>query len=157
MGGDSGHPLVTAIAGRFDALGMTTATPDLPDPGFPRACADLIHAADELVAKSGAERVVLVGYSWGSAVASMVTVDGLIARVLVAPPVAMMELGSDDGLPGLVLVPAHDDFGGPDAVDHALAGRDGLVIETVDGADHFLIGATDQVAQRVVEWVSDLG
>lgn len=156
MGGDSNHPLVTAVAERLGIAGVATATPDIDDPDFARASSDLAHAAADLVVSSGAERLVLVGYSWGSIVSSLVSTGGLVGRVLVAPPVAMMSLGPDDHLPGLVLVPAHDEYGGPAAVGHAVDGRDGLLVETVEGADHFLVGAVDRVATRVVEWTTSL-
>lgn len=154
MGGDSTHPLVATISQRLADRGVSIATPDIDDPDFALASADLAHAASDLLAESGADGLVLVGYSWGSVVSSLVSVDGLAARVLVAPPVSMMKLGAYDGLPGLVLVPDHDEFGGPDAVAQALVGCDNLVAETVAGCDHYLVGAVDRIAARVVEWTT---
>lgn len=156
MGGDSSHPLVSTIARRLDEAGVAAATPNIGDPDFARASSDLAHIASDHMVATGADRLVLVGYSWGSVVSTLVSVGGLVGRVLIAPPVKMMSLGPDDHLGGLVLVPTHDDYGGPEAVGHALDGHDGFVIEPIDGADHFLVGAVDRVAERVVAWVGQV-
>lgn len=153
MGGDSTHPLVTTITDRLVEGGVAAIRPDLSDPDPGQSAEALRGVVDDLVAETGADRLVLIGYSWGSVVSSMVTMPLLVARVLVAPPVGMMSLDGDDGTPTLVLVPAHDQFGGPDAVRDAMGDRDGIEIEIVDGADHFLAGAIDRIATRAVDWV----
>lgn len=79
--------------------------------------------------------------------------SGLAARVLVAPPVAMFELPSSDDAPALLLVPAHDQYGGPEAVATAIEGSTTATMEVVDGADHFLTGAISRIAGRTVEWL----
>jgi alpha/beta superfamily hydrolase len=86
-------------------------------------------------------------------VASLALPDGLAARVLVAPPVSMMTASTDDVTPTLVLVPAHDQYGGPEPVAEMMGGWPAVTLEVVDGADHFLAGAIDQIASRVEEWV----
>jgi alpha/beta superfamily hydrolase len=153
MGGDRNHPLVVAIAEGLAQSGVVALRPDLTDPDTARSASRLEALASELVDQVG-EDLVLVGYSWGSIVAAMVSAPRVVARALVAPPVAMTDLGPGDGVPTLVLVPAHDQYGGPAAVRAAVGGWDATEIDVVDGADHFLTGAVARVADQVVDWVS---
>jgi hypothetical protein len=53
-----------------------------------------------------------------------------------------------------VLVPAHDQFGPPDAVRGALGGWSHATVEEVPMADHFLVGHAAAVAARVAAWVT---
>ena len=154
MGGDSRHPLVVAIADGLAAEGITAIRPDLPDPNPAPSAAALEAIAAELLAESGADRLFLVGYSWGSVVSSIAAPAQLAARVLIAPPVSMLTPQAGDGLPTLVLVPEHDQYGGPAAVTEAMGDWRATTIEVIDGADHFLAGAVAQVAQRTVEWLA---
>jgi alpha/beta superfamily hydrolase len=155
MGGDRHHPLVVAVAEGLAATGVAALRADLPDPDVETAAPALEGVAAELVAELGVERLFLVGYSWGSVVTARAAPAGLAARVLVAPPVAMFELPASAGVPALLLVPAHDQYGGPDAVRAAVAGRDDVSLEVVDGADHFLAGAVDRISERAVQWLGD--
>jgi alpha/beta superfamily hydrolase len=54
----------------------------------------------------------------------------------------------------LVLVPEHDQYGGPEAVGAATAGWPATTIEVVADADHFLAGAVDRIAARTVAWLT---
>ncbi len=153
MGGDRHHPLVVAVAEGLAARRVAALRPDLTDPDPDVAAAGLEAASTELLVEAGATRLVLVGYSWGSIVTLRARPEALAARVLVAPPVSGFELGGTDGTPTLVLVPAHDQFGPPDAVSAALDGWEGTVMEVVEGADHFLAGAVGRIADRVADWV----
>jgi hypothetical protein len=74
--------------------------------------------------------------------------------VLVAPPVAHIELPPQPE-PALVLVPAHDQYGPPDAADAALASWPDATVEVVDGCDHFLAGAVRRIADRTVAWLAE--
>lgn len=157
MGGDSSHPLVVAMADGLAGLGVEALRPDLRDPDPVTAVGALAALLDPLLADTGAADLVLVGYSWGSVVSTLVRAPQLRGRVLVAPPVGMLELPApDDGVPTLALVPAHDQFGGPDAVDATIGRWPGASVEVVPGADHFLAGAVDRIAARAVAWVDDL-
>src|SRR3546814_12399884 len=113
MGGYRHHPLVVAWAEGLAGAGVAAARIDLADPDPTLSVRLLESAALSLAAEVGTGRVVLVGYSWGSAVSSWATPPGLVWRVLVAPPVSSMTLGPDDGRPLLALVPAPDPFGPP--------------------------------------------
>ena len=152
MGGDSSHPFVVDVAARLESLGATVVTPDLQDPDVATAAT----ALNELCASLPGDRRLLVGYSWGAVVSSHATPDGLVARVLVAPPGSMQLGGAAEAIPTLVLVPENDQFGGPDATAAALEGRLLVAIEVVPGADHFLWGSIDSIAERCVDWAREV-
>lgn len=152
MGGDSSHPFVVAVATRLAALGVNVATPDLRDPDVAKSAPQLQELAESL----DGERRFLVGYSWGSVVVSHAAPDRLAARVLVAPP-ASMRLGVDAAAtPTLVLVPENDQYGGLEATRAALDGQTHVRIDVIPGADHFLWGSIDTIADSVVGWLTDL-
>lgn len=153
MGGDRHHPLVVAVATRLAARGVAARRIDLTNPDPVTAALDLESAAASLVDEVGVDRLFLVGYSWGSAVSARANPPGLACRVLVAPPVSMIDLARPDGTPTLVLVPAHDQYGPPDEVEAVVASWPVTTMEIVEGCDHFLMGAVDRIATRAVEWV----
>jgi alpha/beta superfamily hydrolase len=160
MGGDRHHPLVVAVCDGLAAAGVAALRVDLRDPDVDASAQTVEAIAADLRRDTGADRVVLVGYSWGSAVAARATPTGLLARVLVAPPAAM--LGSDlaaglrsSSVPALLLVPAHDQYGPPDEVCAALGDSPNAAIEVVEGTDHFLAGAVARIATRAVAWISE--
>jgi alpha/beta superfamily hydrolase len=155
MGGDRDHPLVVAVAEGLAAAGVVALRVDLRDPDVAASATALEERAVELLADIGVDRLFLVGYSWGSVVAALASPSGLTARVLVAPPVAMFDLPPSDDVPALLLVPAHDQYGGPDAVGEAIEGSTTATMEVVDGADHFLAGAISRIAVRAVEWLTE--
>ena len=154
MGGDRHHPLVVAVAGGLAEAGLAALRLDLTDPDIPASAKVLSEEVEQLRAEVGVERLVLVGYSWGSRVVAKVQPDGLAARVLIAPPVSHVDLPVRSE-PALVLVPAHDQYGPPDAVEAALASWPAATIEVVDGCDHFLVGAIGRITDRTVAWLTD--
>ena len=153
MGGDRHHPLMVALANGLSAAGVATLRLDLRDPSVTTAADALAREAADLRADVRVDRMLLVGYSWGSAVVAHTTLDALSARVLVAPPVAMLNLPAQTE-PTLVLVPAHDQYGPPDQVQAALEGWPDATIEVVDGCDHFLAGAIGRITSRAVDWLT---
>jgi len=153
MGGDRHHPLMVALADGLSSAGVATLRLDLPDPSVPAAAATLTDAASALRDEVGVGRLVLVGYSWGAAVVAHAAPEDLAARVLVAPPVTLLDLPAQPE-PTLVLVPAHDQYGPPADVDTALAAWPETTIETIDGCDHFLVGAVRRITDRTVAWLA---
>ena len=152
MGGDRHHPLVVALARRLADAGVAALRLDLTDPDVAASAAALEVALTDLAAEQDVETRLLLGYSWGAAVTAAAEVAGLAARVLVAPPVTMLDLDPRPE-PTLVLVPAHDQYGPPDAVVPALDGWPDAAVEVVEGCDHFLAGAVDRIADRAVTWL----
>jgi alpha/beta superfamily hydrolase len=156
MGGDRHHPLVVAVTEGLADAGVAALRIDLRDPDVAAAARRLDQVAADLLTEVCVERLFLVGYSWGSIVSATAAPAGLAARVLVAPPVAMVELPSPtDGTPSLALVPVHDQYGGPDAVRAAMKTWPAATIEDVDGCDHFLTGAMARIATRAVTWLTE--
>ena len=153
MGGDRHHPLVVTVSEGLAAIGVAALRLDLRDPDVAASGAALEHLAVDLTREVGTDRLVLVGYSWGSVVAATAAPPGLTARVLVAPPVGMFDLPVPD-VATLVLVPAHDQYGSPDAVHEAMDAHASSTIEIVESCDHFLAGAVGRIAARAVTWVS---
>jgi predicted alpha/beta hydrolase family esterase len=87
-------------------------------------------------------------------VTARTSVDGLAARVLIAPPVAHVDLPAQPE-PTLVLVPAHDQYGPPTEVERVMGSWPAATIEVVDGCDHFLAGAIGRITDRAVAWLTD--
>jgi alpha/beta superfamily hydrolase len=154
MGGDRHHPLVVAVAERLAGTGVAALRLDLHDSAVDVAAAALGDAAGELRAALGVDRLLLVGYSWGAAVAARATPAQLASRVLVAPPVTLLEL-SPQSEPALVLVPAHDQYGPPSAAEAVFTDWPDATLEVVEGCDHFLAGAVGRISERVVGWLAD--
>lgn len=156
MGGDRHHPLVVRVADGLASAGVAALRLDIADPDPPGATALLDTEAQGFAEAVGVDRLVLIGYSWGSIVAAGARPGGLVARVLVAPPGGLLAFVEADDRPRLVLVPEHDQFGDPETVAEAMASWPATTIETVVGIDHFLVGAVDRIGARVVTWVDDL-
>lgn len=157
MGGDRHHPLVVAVCERLAADGLAALRLDITDPDPMAASGHLVAAATALAAEEGVERIVLVGYSWGAVVTGASAPRGLVARVLVAPPASMLAVDPiEDDHPALILVPAHDQYGSPDAVHEVFGDRPATTIEVVEGTDHFLAGAVARIADRTSAWIADV-
>jgi pimeloyl-ACP methyl ester carboxylesterase len=153
MGGDRHHPLVVALAEGLAAAGVAALRLDLLDPDFAAASQALAETAVALRAEVDVDQLFLVGYSWGSVVTARTSVDGVTARVLIAPPISHVDLPPQLERT-LVLVPAHDQYGPPDQVDDALRSWPDVTIEVVDGCDHFLTGAVGRITDRAVRWLT---
>jgi pimeloyl-ACP methyl ester carboxylesterase len=153
MGGDRHHPIVVALAEGLAAAGVAALRLDLLDPDFAAASETLAKTAGALRAEVDVDQLFLVGYSWGSVVTARTSVDGLTARVLIAPPISHVQLPTQPER-ALVLVPAHDQYGPPDQVDDALSSWPDATIEVIDGCDHFLAGATGRITDRAVSWLT---
>lgn len=113
------------------------------------AALDRLDAVDEV---SGVARVV-VGYSFGAAVA-LGTDDHRIAAVAaVAPPLAVAPVAAPR-VPALVLVPRHDQFSPPSLIEPIVATWPHASLQVIEAADHFLAGHTRDVADRVLAWLA---
>ena len=118
---------------------------------------DVVAAVDAAV---GDDRLadlplILAGWSFGADVALGVDderVDGWFAA---APPLRVLApeelVAGPDARPVVLAVPQHDEFCGPDAAREATAGWTDTRVEVVSGADHFLVGRTDRVAELCLD------
>ncbi len=103
---------------------------------------DVLAVARWLGEAHGAEDVVLVGYSFGSAVAwrALERLHGARSAVLIAPPIGAMEYGHMDGATAAVVAGAQDSFLDMGALHPWLAAQPGSKLIAVHGADHFFGG-----------------
>jgi alpha/beta superfamily hydrolase len=154
-GGDRHNPVVVAVDRAATSLGWHAIRPALTSGDLEVAAADAARALDGLDGP-----IAVVGYSFGAGVASRLVDARIDAWVLVAPPFGLLldasaPVGSD-ARPKLLLVPAHDQLSPPATAEGATRGWAATEVEVVDGADHFLAGATDGVAARACAWIAAL-
>jgi alpha/beta superfamily hydrolase len=99
--------------------------------------------------------VVLAGYSFGAGVGLSVAAGmaEVAAIVAIAPPAPMIPLDVVPQVSTLAIVPAHDQFGPPEAIAPIVAGWPRGSMVTVESADHFLAGHTQHVADTTIAWL----
>lgn len=150
FGGNQYNNVVQALFDAYSANGIEAVRFDFGSADLDNAIADTTAAIDS-VAGLGVP-IVLSGYSYGADIAASVTDDRLAGWFLVAPPGRFgTAAAGTDPRPKLVAVPQHDQFG-----SGAPAGWTNTESFTVPGADHFLHGRTNVVADRAVEFVRTL-
>jgi alpha/beta superfamily hydrolase len=122
---------------------------------------DVEAAIDELASRTEARPLVLCGWSFGADVSLTVTHPAIAGWIAIAAPMrfrpaADYEAVGADARPKLLLVPEHDEFRSPESAAEAVAGWSTTTVETVPGADHYLVGRTDKVARLVAGFVAGL-
>ncbi len=124
------------------------------------ACVFDVVAAAQLADRAGAERFVVVGHSFGGAVAIQAGValgDRCAGVVTLATQSAGCEVGehlAEAGVPVLLLHGDHDTilpFHASQLV-HMLTGGE---LHILAGADHRLSGAGDELRSRLGSWIPD--
>lgn len=123
---------------------------------------DVQAAIDAVVAVDPVGPLVLCGWSFGADVALSVPDPRLAGWVLIAPPLrfrpaADPETVGLDPRPKLLVVPEHDEFRSPASAAEATAGWRATTVETVPGADHFLVGRTAVATRLLVAFLADVG
>lgn len=153
-GGDRFNNVVEALFTALPAAGLAALRFD-----FRSGAGDGITERLDVVAALDAltERVdappSLAGYSFGAAVA-LATADARISSIVaIAPPLSMMPT-PPPSVPTLVLTPRHDQFCPPDAARAIVDSWNDCSFETIESADHFLVGHAAAVAERVVAWLT---
>jgi alpha/beta superfamily hydrolase len=154
MGGDRFNHVVDAIYRALPPAGVSVARFDLSSSDPRQAHADTLLAIDMI----GATRVALVGYSFGADVALGLADSRIAGWFAVAPPLRFGGFAaiSSDARPKVLLVPELDQFSGPARVSELTSGWSNVSVTTLGGADHFLQGHSDAVAEAVRRWVADL-
>ena len=94
---------------------------------------DAVTALDALAAHLPNARLHLVGYSFGAGVALGVKHPAVTSRVVIAPPLTVMDIGTPPPLPTLVLVPEFDNFAPPAVVAPIVADWPDTTMEVIDG------------------------
>lgn len=168
-GGDMHNTAPATLARELPALGIAVlrfnfrgvgASEGVHDDGKAEH-RDLIAAISAASEQLPEVPLVVVGYSFGADVALDTVpdhhrLDGIVA---IAPPLRMFEsfASADAELPKHLLVPQHDQFRPPDAAQQFTANWTNTAIETLQGTDHFLLGATNQLVTTTHQFVSRLG
>ena len=101
--------------------------------------------------------IAMAGYSFGAGIATQILDDRITRWVLVAPPLTPWRLDLDaiasDPRPKHLLAPVHDQFCPPSDTRAATDRWAATTVEPIEGADHFLAGATTRVAARTLELI----
>ncbi len=149
-GGDRHHPLLAGLAATLADHGVASIRFDFRGAGDSEGTHGGgvderldVAAAIDTVALLTDGPVWLLGYSFGAAVALSVTHPRLDGWVAVAPPLAMMNgapLAAADHRPKHLVVPRHDQYSPPEAVEPAIATWSATSLVVVESADHFLAG-----------------
>ena len=159
FGGNRLNAVVAALFRRLPAAGITAlrfdfragAGADGGDLADERL--DVVAALDEVARTVPGAPLFLAGYSFGAGVALGVEHSAVAAMVAIAPPLGVMPIARPPAVPTLVLVPAHDQFTPPATASTVAAGWPAATVETMAGADHFLVGHAAAVADRAAEWL----
>ena len=153
-GGDRFNPVVDTIFRAVSAAGAAAVRFDFSSSDVAETTAE---TRDALARLPPDLPVVLAGYSFGGGIATQVLDDRILRWVLVAPPLTSLGLELDaiasDPRPKHLLAPAHDQFCPPPDARAAAARWAATTVEPIEGADHFLAGATTRVAARTVELI----
>jgi len=152
-GGNRFNNVVEALFSALPAAGFVTLRFDFRTGGGDGVTErlDVVAAMDALAARTDAA-VGLVGYSFGASVALNTQDDRVAAIVAIAPPLSMMPAPAPS-VPTLVLTPQHDQFCPPDVARAIVDAWDGCDFQPIESADHFLMGHTAGVAERVATWL----
>ncbi len=103
-------------------------------------------------------RMGVAGYSFGGAAIARASTDLVPARALafVSPPVAAVENSTlgNDARPRYFVVGGRDKLVDPEALSEVVAGmKSQATFETLDGADHMLVGYEGAIGDRVADFM----
>jgi alpha/beta superfamily hydrolase len=149
-GGNRYHPVIDAL---YRGLPVSTLRFDFGSSDFGAAATDV----SEAIGLAPTDAVVLIGYSFGAAVALMVDDPAVLGWFLVAPPLrwtspAALAAGRD-ARPKHVLVPEFDQYSPPALTSEIVAGWPSTTMARLPGRDHFLMGGSEAVLGAAVDWI----
>jgi alpha/beta superfamily hydrolase len=160
-GGGQHNRVISAI---YDRLLATEVVPHRFDFSSVQEAAAQADAVAQIEACGGP--VLLIGYSFGAAVAAAVTHPAVVGWALIAPALVVPQFVSPasplrpptqpavaaDHRPKLVVTAQRDAWFGADVLDPLVAEWVACEQQTVPSADHFFAATTDDVADRAVTW-----
>jgi alpha/beta superfamily hydrolase len=153
-GGNRFNNVVAELFGALPTAGFETLRFDFRSEhgGGVAERLDVVAALDELK-RAGRAPLFVAGYSFGAAVALATPDERIAAIAAIAPPLTMTPVPQPT-VPVLVLSPAHDQFCPPAAAGEAAEGWPAVELDTIESTDHFLLGQTAWVAERVTSWLT---
>ena len=152
------------ISAMYDRLLATDVVPHRFDFSSAQESVAQAEAAAQVEACDGP--VLLIGYSFGAAVAAAITHPAVVGWALVAPALVVPQFVSPaspfrspaqppvatDPRPKLVVIAERDAWFGADVIGPLVGGWVACEQQTVPSADHFFSATTDDVADRAVTW-----
>jgi alpha/beta superfamily hydrolase len=160
FGGNRFNAVVSALFRALPAVGITALRIDFrPGAGADGGTladerVDTVTALDALAAHLPGARLHLVGYSFGAAVALGVEHPAVTSRIVIAPPLTVIDVGTPPPLPTLVLVPAFDNFAPPSTVAPIVEAWPDTTMEVIESADHFMMGRAAAAADQAAAWLA---
>ena len=164
-GGDRRNNVVEALFRAFPAAGMAALRFDFR--GVGRSTGDfangqgekndLLAALDFLAETFPGVPLIAAGSSFGSLVALGTDHPGVVAYIVVAPPLRVgvaRPFAADDPRPTLLLPPEEDQFAPAVTLPSICADWNNATIVPVSASDHFLAGRTAWVADRAIEFAN---
>jgi alpha/beta superfamily hydrolase len=167
-GGDMDNPVVIRCQEVCAALGLATLRFNFRGVGRSTGShaqgvaerLDVVAALAELRKALGTDKIGLIGYSFGAAVAAHVATTGakLAGLGLIAPPLALEDLALPPPLRRLsssILVVAGtlDEYCPPTALRKVSEQFANAQIRIVEGANHFFFGKLFPLGETVAAWV----
>jgi alpha/beta superfamily hydrolase len=160
-GGGQHNRVISAI---YDRLLATAVVPHRFDFSSVRESVAQADTVAQIEACDGP--VLLIGYSFGAAVAATITHPAVAGWALIAPALAVPQFVSPasplrppaqppvatDPRPKLAVIAERDAWFGADVIEPLVADWVACEQQTLRSADHFFAATTDDVADRVVTW-----
>ncbi len=167
-GGDMDNPVVIRLAEVSGELGLATLRFNFRGTGDSTGVhdggtgeqRDVEAALARVTVLAGADRpLVLAGYSFGAAVSARVASgrNGLAGLVLVAPPLARLDLAHFGGLDRfgdrlLIVAGSSDEICPLDALGRLRETTPRASVQIIDGANHFFFGKLYPLGEAVAAW-----
>lgn len=167
-GGDMYNPLIEQLFRTLPQAGLATLRYNFRGVGrssgeHAAGVGERLDAAAAFTAGAGLGvdgAVVSAGWSFGADVSLAVDSGDLAGWVGIAAPLAIVEpaemAAGRDERPTLLLVPENDQFRSPESASDIAADWPNTSVVTIAGGDHFLMGHSQVVAERIVEFVGRL-
>ncbi len=152
-------PTLGFAALRFNFRGVGTST-GIHGGGLPERI-DLLAAIDTLAERFPDLALVVSGWSFGADVSLGIVHPRIAGWFAVAPPLRILAddefIAAADPRPKVLAVAEHDQFNPPERCQRKIEEWEETTLEVVAGADHFLVGRTQRLANHLHEFATGLG